>query len=193
LIRGSGQDGLCAMPSVRCCEQRGTDLGLPAKHLVRPLLSWAKREDTEEYCRSMSVDFRVDSMNDDISFRRVQIRKHLLPLLATMNPRIVETLAATSGLMRNAGATKFDSDMLAIAELRELDSPRRLALIRAWLGHHRGDTTSLGLKHIQAIERLALSTKSGRQVELPGNATVIRTSGELSYRTKEVEKSPGDN
>jgi tRNA(Ile)-lysidine synthase len=193
LIRGSGQDGLSAMPSVRCCEQRGTDLGLSATHLVRPLLSWAKREDTEEYCRSMSVDFRVDSMNDDISFRRVQIRKHLLPLLASMNPKIIETLAATSELMRNAGATKVDNDMVSIAELRKLDSPRRLALLRSWLGHHRGNTRSLGLKHIQAVERLALSTKSGRKVELPGKATVIRSSGKLSYRRKEVEKRPGDN
>jgi len=193
LIRGSGQDGLSAMPSVRCCEQRDTDLGLPATHLVRPLLSWARREDTEEYCRSMSVDFRVDPMNDDLSFRRVQIRKSLLPLLASMNPKIIETLAATAQLMRNTGTTKFETNMVEIAELRKLDSPHRLALLRSWIGHHRGNTRSLGLKHIQAIERLALSTKSGRQVELPGNATVVRSSGELSYRTKEVEKKSGDN
>ncbi|HCX28501.1 MAG TPA: hypothetical protein DHU55_01815, partial [Blastocatellia bacterium] len=55
--------------------------------LIRPLLAWARRADTENYCRSMQIDFRVDEMNHDESFSRVRVRKQLLPLMKSFNNR----------------------------------------------------------------------------------------------------------
>ena len=39
-------------------------------------------------------------MNEDLAFKRVRIRKVLLPLLKDFNPKIIETLAKTAFLMQ---------------------------------------------------------------------------------------------
>ena len=80
LIRGSGPAGLGGMRPVRPFAE-----GL---ELVRPLLAWAKRLDTEDYCRLRDIEYVYDSMNEDLSFARVRVRKLLLPMLAEFNPNI---------------------------------------------------------------------------------------------------------
>jgi tRNA(Ile)-lysidine synthase TilS/MesJ len=56
----------------------------------------------------MGVEYRHDTMNEDTAFKRVRIRKILLPLLEDLNPNIVETLANTASLMQNAAADKWN-------------------------------------------------------------------------------------
>lgn len=202
LVRGSGPDGLRGMKPVRPLEAEresrrcGTEVDdaptlFPTSPLlVRPLLSWAKRRNTEGFCRDMAVDYRYDTMNEDTAFKRVRIRKVLLPLLEDMNPNIIETLANTAWLMQ--GVTDGDTqnapdEELQIADLRSLAAPDVYSRLRSWLGGRRGGTRALSLKHIQAVERLAFSEKSGRRVELPGGATVTRSGGRLIYQDKRVE------
>jgi len=178
LVRGSGPDGLAAMPALKAMS---TDSDF---ELVRPLLSWAIREDTENYCRQMGYEFRIDSMNLDPAFRRVRIRREVLPLLTELNPKIVQTLAAASRLFSRTETSNIQhiiDDELSISSLREIDPRSRLDSIRAWLVSKRGTKRQLALKHIQAVERLAFSEKSGRVAELPGKACVVRTSGLLRY------------
>ena len=76
LIRGSGLEGLGAIKIKRNLKKTSEIL------LIRPLLSWAKRIDTENFCRLNEIEYRYDSMNEDLAFKRVRIRKVLLPLLA---------------------------------------------------------------------------------------------------------------
>lgn len=200
LIRGSGPEGLCGMKTVRpivhgvpgradgCDATDEPDHATPLlfadpRLLVRPLLSWAKREQTEQYCHDSQVEYRYDTMNEDTALRRVRIRKILMPMLADMNPRIVETLANTASLIQDLPKTEIhlpQTDELIIGELRSLLNPELYLTIRSWLGQHRGNTRLLELKHIQAIERLAFSEKSGRTVELPGGK-VVRSGGKLQY------------
>src|SRR5205814_111843 len=40
--------------------------------LRRPLLAWARRADTEAFCRARGVEFRADEMNEDERFARVR-------------------------------------------------------------------------------------------------------------------------
>lgn len=167
LIRGAGPEGLSGMHAIN-------------GRIVRPLLTWARRSDTEDLCRDSGIDFRRDSMNDELAFRRVWIRKELIPMLATANPRIVETLASTAALMRQVPVTTTAAENLSVLELRKLDVAKRLAAIRSWLRYHRGGTRQIGLKHIEAVERLALSARSGRVAELPGGR-VVKSSGKLTY------------
>ena len=197
LIRGSGPDGLRGMTPVRKLEadaQRHRDAGneeglslgpdvsmsprLPFADsilLVRPLLTWAKRSSTEGYCHDLSIECRHDSMNDDTAFRRVRIRKILLPLLEDMNPNIIETLANTAALMPQPTVTVpeqadvKDASPL-IKDLKQLSQSELYESDCAWLRRKRGSTRALQLKHIQSIERLILSSKSGRVAELPGNS-----------------------
>ena len=211
LIRGSGVDGLRGMSVVRPIESEkvGKWQGekktvdedeishlatFPPSHplLIRPLLTWAKRINTEEYCRDLGVEYRYDTMNEDTAFKRVRIRKVLLPMLEDMNPNVIETLANTASLMQNLPDTRETgnhlpvADELKLSEVKSLPQPELFACIRSWLRQCRGTTRQLQLKHIQAVERLVLSTKSGRIAELPGGR-VIKTSGKLVYEENKVE------
>lgn len=217
LIRGSGPDGLSGMSVARLLEEdkarsgemaTGRDLSFSSAPflpftssplLVRPLLSWAKRSNTVGFCHDLGVECCHDSMNDDTAFRRVRIRKILLPLLEDMNPNIIETLANTASLLQRASPEsdrkppEHAENAPLIRDLRQLSQAELHEWIRTWLRHKRGTTRALQLKHIQSIERLILSTKSGRVVELPGNACVVRSGGKLIYDENKVENSRADN
>ena len=213
LIRGSGPDGLSGMKPVRALEEgkrRRGEEATPGLHdsgsssppllfpssptlLVRPLLSWAKRIDTECFCHDSGVEYRYDTMNEDTAFKRVRIRKILLPLLEDFNPKIVETLAQTASLMTSltkssvAVAEHAINDRLALKDLKLLEKSELYNVIRAWLCRHRGTTRALELKHIEAVTRLILSTKSGKTAELPGGVRVIKSAGKLIYEDNKVE------
>jgi tRNA(Ile)-lysidine synthase len=198
LIRGSGPDGLSGMRTVRPLNGgQNTDkseTSIAANTLlVRPLLTWAKRLDTEAYCRDRNVEYRYDTMNEDTAFKRVRIRKILLPLLEDMNPKIVDTLSNTALLMQglvdrngNDIAPVPNGRQLGLDVVRSLSDAERTEYLRTWLVRCRGTARQLQLKHIRAIERLALSNKSGRTAELPGGR-VVKSGGRLAYEENEVE------
>lgn len=210
LLRGSGPRGLSGMRPVR--ELRGENANeadgenaavsplLPFASspilLVRPLLKWAKRQQTEGFCHDLSIECCHDAMNDDTAFRRVRIRKILLPLLADFNPKIVETLAQTAELMADCVSREETErpgdtpETLSIDELKGLDKRQLNAAIRAWLQGKRGSTRELSLKHIEAVGSLATSEKSGRLVELPGGR-VVKGSGRLRFEENKVENGQG--
>ncbi|HEV7699359.1 MAG TPA: tRNA lysidine(34) synthetase TilS [Pyrinomonadaceae bacterium] len=205
LLRGSGPTGLCGMKAVRpiadrpppqtdgCEPDADTEEPLLFAEkllLVRPLVTWAKRLHTEGYCHDRQIEYRYDTMNEDTAFKRVRIRKILLPLLEDFNPNIVETLARTASLMQQIPENLIaegPEDELRIVELRAMPSDELYEKLRSWLGRKRGDKRSLSLKHIQAIERLVKSEKSGRVAELPGKAAVVRSDGRLTYRENSVD------
>jgi tRNA(Ile)-lysidine synthase len=78
LLRGSGAHGLGVLPP------RDADL-------LRPLIR-ARRSDVERHLARHRVSSASDPSNLDTRFARVRVRHELLPLLATLSPRIVETL-----------------------------------------------------------------------------------------------------
>ncbi len=182
LIRGSGIDGLAGIRPVRQMSEIGSSL-----LLLRPLLRWAKRGDTEQYCRDLGIDYRYDTMNEDTAFKRVRIRKILLPLLTDFNPKIIDTLAGTAQLMQHAAdgnsfaGDEILPDKLDLKHLKTLEKSELYNTLRAWLTQKRGTARQLQLKHIQAIERLVFSEKSGRKVELPGGGAVVRSGGKLAF------------
>jgi tRNA(Ile)-lysidine synthase len=217
LIRGSGIDGLSGMRPVRELREREKGrkgdgetersispspllpFSLSPPLLVRPLLRWARREDTENFCRESGVEFRYDTMNEDMSFKRVRVRKMLLPMLKEFNPKIIETLALTAELMQksvppaSAGGTDAVErstpipEELTIKDLQTLDPGTLHETIRSWLKHRRASLRSVGLKHIEAIEQLIHSKKSGRTVELPGSGLVRKQNGRLRFENIKVD------
>ncbi|HKG98695.1 MAG TPA: tRNA lysidine(34) synthetase TilS, partial [Pyrinomonadaceae bacterium] len=100
LMRGSAGAGLGGMEAVRPLAKNSLI------KLVRPLL-WARRSDTEEYCRLRRTAFLSDEMNDDQRFVRVKVRKQLLPLMESFNNKIVEALSRTAAQLREDGAVLF--------------------------------------------------------------------------------------
>ena len=215
LIRGSGLEGLGAMKAVRSLEFKVQSSKFKVQSsdsdeqsairnlqsaivLIRPLLSWAKRKDTENFCHQREIEFRYDTMNEDLAFRRVRIRKVLLPLLEDFNPKIIEILAQTAFLLqkdlaalKEASAGKnstrensgggADEKSLKLKNIRETFPSMRRQILREWLKACRGDLRSLDKKHFAAIENLISSRKSGKTVELPNGETVLKEKGNLIF------------
>ena len=189
LLRGSGAGGLGGVDPVRPIALESDIL------LGRPLLSWALRQDTENYCRQQAIEFRTDEMNLNEKFARVRVRRQLLPLMQTFNPKVVAGLSRTAELLRedtsalNRGAvrllelslegetgTLLRFDLLAVAPT----ALRRRAL-RLWIEQCRGDLRRLERIHLVAVERLVLENRGGRVIELPGGARISRKRGLLQF------------
>lgn len=194
LLRGSGADGLSGMEAVRSFD---SDSGIL---FARPLITWARRADTETYCRQRKIRFRVDEMNADERFSRVRVRKQLLPLMQSFNGRIVEALARTAELLRaDAGLlnqqaeelltlatdhagneeTETESPLLCVDVLARAPVATRRRALRKWIGRGRGDLRRFELIHIIGVEKLLVGSRGGRIAELPGGATVRRKRGWL--------------
>ena len=194
LLRGSGAEGLGGIDPVRRFDARSELM------IARPLMRWAKRSDTESYCRARKIDFRIDEMNADESFTRVRVRRQLLPLMKTFNPKAEEAISRTAEILRedNSALEAAAGRLIESSGDHHSDANQRQATIRAdllriaqpalrkralrqWLAGNRGDLRRLEHAHIAAIENLLFSPKSGRVVELPGGAVVTRTAGYLHY------------
>jgi tRNA(Ile)-lysidine synthase len=169
--------------------------------LVRPLLNWAKRIDTENFCRENQIEPRYDTMNEDLAFKRVRVRKVLLPMLEDFNPKIVEALANTANLLRREsevlegekgrggeGEAERQSSEISLAAIKKLPESKLYSVLRQWLKENRGNLRGIELKHIEALARLAFSRKSGKTAELPNGEIVVKEDGKLIFKNFKVEK-----
>ncbi len=189
LLRGSGMDGLSGMEPARQLGE-GSEI-----ILARPLLGWARRTDTENYCRSLAVEFLTDEMNTDEKFTRVRVRRQLLPQMESFNPKIVEGLARTAELLRedfaaldraasrllelaieDGAGSRLRIDLLALAPT----ALRRRAL-RQWIEQGRGDLKRIERVHVLAVESLLFGDRGGRVIELPGGPKVLRRQKWLEF------------
>jgi tRNA(Ile)-lysidine synthase len=197
LLRGSGSSGLGGIEPVRPIVAESEIL------LARPLLSWAQRQDTESYCRQRNVEFRTDEMNLDEKFARVRVRRQLLPLMQTFNPKLVPGLTRTAELLRedssalDHGAARLlelslEADLgpaagkktgasLRFDLLAQAPPALRRRALRIWIERCRGDLKRIERVHIVAVEWLLLGDRGGRVIELPGGARVSRKRGLLQY------------
>jgi tRNA(Ile)-lysidine synthase len=197
LMRGSAAAGLGGMEAIR---PLANDSSIK---LARPLL-WARRSDTEDYCRIRKVAFLFDEMNEDLRFARVKVRKQLLPLMQSFNNKIVEALSRTAAQLREDGSVLFNDsgELLRRASLSNQESQmvnetkapaldvkvlanappalRRRAL-RQWLSEARGSARRLEMVHLLAVERLLEGSAGGRVVEIPGGGRVTRRRNRLVF------------
>ena len=203
LLRGSAAEGLSGASPIRSLAP-GSEI-----QLVRPLLSWARRGDTENYCRLMRIDFRVDEMNEDVKFSRVRVRKQLLPLMKSFNNRIVETLGRTATLLSEDAAALADEarrllesatdsiktqskpPSLNVDLLLRVPVAVRRRVLREWILRERGDLRRLEMVHLVAVEKLLDGVKGGRVAKLPGGMKVTRKGRMLEMSGKKrLKKTP---
>lgn len=198
LMRGSAGAGLGGMEAMRPLASNAS------LQLVRPLL-WARRSDTESYCRLRKADYLVDEMNTDPALSRVRVRQQLLPLMQSFNNRVVEALSRTAAQLREDRAVLFNDagELLQRASLADGDADdetkapplnvkllaneppalRRRAL-RQWLSQARGSARRLEMVHLLAVEKLLEGNTGGRTVELPGGGRVKRVKNRLEFEPK---------
>ncbi|MDQ3667761.1 MAG: tRNA lysidine(34) synthetase TilS [Acidobacteriota bacterium] len=198
LLRGSAAEGLSGIEPVRLIDSKSSI------QLARPLLSWARRVDAENYCRLREVQFRVDEMNQDERYARVRVRKQLLPLMRSFNNKIVEALARTATLLREDASALSDEaiKLLRLASFQPLgekrDNPARLDVevlakapaavrrraLRLWISQGRGDLRRLEMVHLVAVDSLIEGNRGGRIAELPDGGKVVRRRGWLELDAK---------
>lgn len=82
LTRGTGIAGLKGILPVN-------------NHLVRPLL-FATRSQIEEYVKTEALEWREDSSNSSLGYRRNLIRHKVIPVLKEINPSLENTFVQTS-------------------------------------------------------------------------------------------------
>lgn len=206
LLRGSGAEGLGGIVAARPLAPNSEI------QLIRPLVSWARRVDTEDYCVRRKVDYRVDDMNSDETFSRVRVRKQLLPLMRSFNPRIVEALSRTatllnedaqalaeaaSGLLdaatrQNGTASETNRRSLNVSVLAQAPAALRRRALREWILQARGNLRRVEMVHLLAVEALLSGQRGGRVAELPGGMTVVRKRGWLEFADKSIEKGSID-
>lgn len=116
LFRGSGVDGLAAMPAIGQC---GTG------SIARPLLT-CSRAKLEHYALNHQLTWVEDESNQDTSYARNYLRQKVMPLLASQWPAVVGNIARAATHCQQA---KNNLDDLALFDCKELASPTRSLFI----------------------------------------------------------------
>jgi tRNA(Ile)-lysidine synthase len=157
--------------------------GMAARHgtIARPLLGF-RRAETQAVCDALGVAVVDDPMNADQSFRRVVIRREVLPRLSTLAARdLVPVLARQAELLR---ADSEFLDDLAVRAWPGVDGPCASALaalppplarraVRRWLG-----APPPSMAEVERV--LAVASGAARATELAGGRVVRRSAGVLS-------------
>lgn len=138
LLRGSGIDGLAAMPAVRAFAQG---------YLGRPLLSYS-RADLVTYAHQHGLPYLQDPSNADTRFDRNFLRHQVIPLLQQRWPALTTTLARAAHLQSESRQLLHESlqeklpyyqgsspHTLSISRLRTASSALQAALLRLWLAN----------------------------------------------------------
>ncbi|OQX04935.1 MAG: tRNA lysidine(34) synthetase TilS [Thiothrix lacustris] len=136
LLRGSGMDGLAAMPEIR-----------PLAHgaLGRPLLGCSRAE-LAAYANQHRLDVIDDPSNQDSRFDRNFLRNQVMPLLAQRWPAVGKTLARAARLQGESRTLLADllrdklplmqgkqPNTLSVSQLLAETPPMQKALLREWL------------------------------------------------------------
>jgi tRNA(Ile)-lysidine synthase len=169
--------------------------------VARPLLCVGAAE-IRTYCRTRGIAFGEDVTNLQRTYARNRIRLDVLPILAGINPRAVETIAAGAELAAEeaevlAAAARAALDRVLLLPLRgdiagvdterlALESPalQSLALhelVRSTLG---GDAL-VERRVVQAMLVLARRGDGSGKVTLRDGLEAVRSSGRLRLRLRE--------
>jgi len=155
---------------------------------LRPLLG-LRRIQTEQACAALGLDYWQDPHNDDASFRRVRLRREVLPLLEdVLAGGVTESLARTATQLQ---ADLDTLDQLAAQLLEVAVTPGGLDVealagqpdgmvsrtVKGWIeGSGVGQVTS---SHVAELWRLVRDWRGQGPIDLPGGYRVTRASGTL--------------
>jgi len=160
LLRGCGIAGLRGMPAAR-------------GRFVRPMLDvW--REDVAAYLQRRGITALEDPANSNVRYRRVSVRRELLPALERGRPGITRRFHAAArqaaqiqSSIESLAAAAGGGDTLPAAALRSLPEPIAAETLRALYHRAGGPDPSLGRAHIAAMLRILRGGPGGRGLDLP--------------------------
>ena len=195
LIRGTGLKGLTGMQQF----SDRTIAGVGMK-LLRPLL-FISRETINSYCNEANLDPRIDKTNLSLEHTRNVVRRNLIPVLKTHNPKIEEALLRLSkSTIRDmesldqatdtaySQATKETNGIVSISKsvLGNLPEAIIYRVLRRAASILVKDHLQLTMTHIDSIADL-LDGQSGKSINLPGGVTVTNSYADLIFRKSEQD------
>jgi len=167
---------------------------------LRPLLN-LRRHQTEAACEALDLPWWHDPYNSDPRYRRVRLRREVLPLLEdVLAGGVVEALARTAEQLRDdldaldelaeraLVAARTDADAtggLAVDALHTQPDAILGRVLKSWA--ERGGTGALTAAHVRELRRLIRNWHGQAAIDLPGGYRAIRASGTLNLI------SPADN
>jgi tRNA(Ile)-lysidine synthase len=192
LARGSGARSLGGMAPIN-------------GRLRRPLLA-VTRATTRRACEAQSLQVWDDPHNLDLSYRRVRVREHVMPVLEEhLGPGVSEALARTADLLRQddsalerwaddtslkASVTTENGIELEIDVLDNVPEAVRRRVIRSAALHVGVPGGDLRASHLAEIDRLLSSWKGQGAVHLPGGVRAWRSCGRLLIARPHDEPGP---
>lgn len=149
--------------------------------VIRPFLE-VRRADTVGACHELGIEFWDDPMNEDSAYRRVRIRREVLPLLSDIlggdaaEPlaHAARRLATTDDYFWSLATPTTDC-----AELAADHPALRERKIAAWL-HEIGAVTSAA--SISDIARLCTHWRGQGPIPIGGGLAVVRHDGHLTVQ-----------
>ncbi|MFH1639055.1 MAG: tRNA lysidine(34) synthetase TilS [Chloroflexota bacterium] len=198
LIRGSGTRGLTGLRPKTTWRFRGNRI-----NIIRPVFVLSRRE-TEEYCRSRNLAFRIDQTNFSLSPLRNRIRLELLPLLQSYNPEITTALMRTARIAGDdlafieSETSRLKAEIMQKTEntvtlnrekLLALPASLQRSLLREAIDDLTGDVRNIEMVHIEDMQGL-LDKGAGKTINLP-RGLVFATEHERYILSKsEIVLSP---
>ena len=157
---------------------------------LRPLLA-ITREQTEQACKEIDVEYWNDPHNINAEFSRVRVREDVLPIMEEkLGPGVAAALARSARLLRDdadalddIATSAMDSMNLADLDattLAELPRAIRSRILRSAIYAAGAPAGSISAEHVAAIEALVTSWHGQGALSLPGGVKVERISGRLS-------------
>jgi tRNA(Ile)-lysidine synthase len=192
LIRGSGGDGLAGMAAAGVVPRPGA-----RTPLLRPLLG-VRRAQALQLCAAAGVAPVHDPANDDRAYTRVRLRRDVLPALRSVNPAIVERLAALAGAVAvdRALLDELTADAVGAVFADPANPPTSGAVVlsrRALARQPRAIRARLLRRQVVALggeapdwdrtgALLRLAERGGRQVQCAGGVVATASGDRLCVR-----------
>lgn len=156
IIKGTGVGGLCSIKEKR-------------DNYYRPLLKITK-EEILKFLESNNLEYKIDSSNNDIKYKRNLIRKEILPLFKEINPNFMDNI---QNLINNSIASreiidnelnKFKNEVLIGDGFdREIYLSKEKSLRYEFLNYFIGDNLKCrNFKNIKKIDDFIIEKKSSQ-------------------------------
>lgn len=173
VLRGTKHKGLVSL--------RSTD------EIKRPLLKMTKQQ-IREYAEKHDLEWREDSTNQELSYKRNQVRAMLATTLTDSKReqimRLLEDISAQSPLIEdlvNEYLTKFSDEGLPRAEVRKLNEPEVYEVLAGWL---RSQQIAFDTKTLERIYLGVKTLNTGAQVDLQGGYYCLLTKDRLVIKQR---------
>ena len=172
----------------------------------RPLLPFS-RPDIERWAEASGVPFRADPSNADPKYPRTRIREEVIPLLAEINPRVVDAIVRLSTLAgtdtawleefasrRSSEATVSRSESVwALDAAAVMDLPAAIlgrVILLGWAWAAEPDAPAPSGEWVAGVASFVQGGRGG-EISIPGGGIVRRKGSKVEFHRPERREARG--